>query len=126
LLVYQVAGKTKALLYRPVAPGIAERVPFSSPDRTITFDQVKDVSDQVELWSSNGNYAFSISLDALALKAVPGEKIKADIGILRGDGVQTLQRVYWSNKATGITSDVPSEAELTPNLWGEWVFKSTP
>ena len=27
--------------------------------------------------------------------------------------------VYWSNKATGITADVPSEAELTPGLWGD-------
>ena len=49
--------------------------------------------------------------------------IKADIGVLRGDGMQTTQRVYWSNKGTAITSDVPSEAMLTPNLWGKWVFE---
>jgi hypothetical protein len=126
LLVYQVAGKTKALLYRAVVPGATQRVPFSSPDRTVTFDQVQDVSDQVELWASGGNYAFSIPLAALGLKAAPGDKIKADIGILRGNGVVTQQRVYWSNKATGITSDVPSEAELSPNLWGEWIFKPAP
>jgi hypothetical protein len=124
LLVYQVAGKTTALLYRAIVPGSAQRVPFSSPDRTVTFDEVGDVSNQVELWSSGGSYAFSIPLEALGLKAAAGERIKADIGILRGDGKQTLQRVYWSNKATGITSDVPSEAALTPNLWGEWVFKA--
>ena len=45
------------------------------------------------------------------------------IGLLRGDGAQTLQRVYWCNKATGITADVPSEAELTPRLWGVWEFR---
>jgi hypothetical protein len=33
-----------------------------------------------------------------------------------------MQRVYWSNKATGIPADVPSEAELTPQLWGRWEF----
>jgi hypothetical protein len=33
-----------------------------------------------------------------------------------------LHRVYWSNKATGLTSDVPSEAMLTPQLWGTWQF----
>ena len=33
---------------------------------------------------------------------------------------QTTQRVYWNNKATAITADVPSEAELTPKLWGLW------
>jgi len=26
-------------------------------------------------------------------------------------------------KASGITADVPSEAELTPRLWGRWEFK---
>jgi len=48
--------------------------------------------------------------------------VRGDIGVLRGDGAQTLQRVYWNNKATAITSDVPSEAELTPELWGKWTF----
>ena len=92
--------------------------------------QVEDVSDQVQLQALTGNAAgsfiFSIPLQALGLKPAAGEKIQADIGILRGDGLQTVQRVYWSNKATGITADVPSEAELTPNLWGEWIFKATP
>ena len=33
---------------------------------------------------------------------------------------QATQRIYWANKATAITADVPSEAELTPKLWGMW------
>jgi hypothetical protein len=36
--------------------------------------------------------------------------------------VQVLSRLYWSNKATGIVSDIPSEAELQPSLWGVWEF----
>jgi hypothetical protein len=98
-------------------------VPFSSPDRTITIDQVLDVSDRVQLDAANGNYAFSVPLETLGLHPRAGESIKADIGVLRGNGTQTTQRVYWSDKATGITSDVPSEAQLTPALWGEWVFQ---
>jgi hypothetical protein len=47
-------------------------------------------------------------------------RVRADIGVLRGSNGQTTQRVYWSNKATAITADVPSEAELTPGLWGQW------
>jgi len=35
---------------------------------------------------------------------------------------QTLHRVYWHNKATGLVSDLPSEAELRPDLWGTWRF----
>lgn len=124
LLVYQVNKQTKAMLYRPVVPGTADPIQFSSPDRSITMDTVTDVSDSVQLNADGGNYAFSIPLKTLGLDPKPGQKIKADIGILRGNGTQTTQRVYWSNKATGITSDVPSEAELTPALWGEWSFKA--
>ena len=65
-----------------------------------------------------------VPLAALGLKPADGQAIKGDIGILRGNGFQTLQRVYWNNKATAITADVPSEAELTPALWGRWQFKA--
>ena len=130
LLVYQVNGATRATLYRAVVPGTKDPVPFTSPLRTITLDKVEDVSSAVDLKSMIGNetgsYIFSIPLSVLGLKPMAGEKIQADIGILRGNGAQTVQRVYWSNKATGITADVPSEAELLPNLWGEWIFKPTP
>ena len=44
LLVTQVAGKTRAMLYQAVVPGTKEPVPFSSPWRTITLDRVTDVS----------------------------------------------------------------------------------
>ncbi len=126
LLVYQVNKQTKALLYRAVVPGTANPVQFAAPDRSIAIDSVTDVSSSVELKADSGTYTFSIPLQTLGLNPKAGETIKADIGILRGNGAQTTQRVYWSNKATGITSDIPSEAELTPALWGEWVFKAAP
>ena len=119
LLVTQVKGKTLAMLYRPHVPGTKDRVPFSSPSRTVTMDRVDDVSERVTLaGNGQGDYEFSVPLQTLGLSAVPGRTLPGDVGILRGDGSQTLQRVYWNNKATGITADVPSEAELTPQLWG--------
>ncbi len=130
LLVYQIGGQTRATLFRPVSPGARNPVSFSSPLRTITIDYVQDVSNQVQLLalsgSDSGTFVISVPLQALGLQPSPGETIRADIGLLRGDGTQTLQRVYWSNKATGIVSDVPSEAELTPGLWGTWTFKAAP
>jgi hypothetical protein len=120
LLVTQVNGKLLAELYRAVVPGTAHPVPFSSPWRTITLDQVEDVTSQIEFAGQDGNFEISVPLALLGLKVRAGKTIKGDIGILRGNGFQTLQRVYWSNKATGITADVPSEAELTPKLWGHW------
>ncbi len=124
LLVTMVKGQPKAVLYRPVVPGTKEPVPFSSPWRTITLDRADDVSAEVQLAGSGGNYEFSIPLAALGLKPVAGQSLKGDIGILRGDGSATTARVYWSNKSTGITSDVPSEAQLTPQLWGRVEMKA--
>ncbi len=120
LFVTQVAGKTRAVLYRAVVPGSTDPIPFSSPARTITFDRVEDVSDQVELAGAGGNYEISVPLELLGVQPQPGQQLQADLGVLRGDGFQTTHRVYWSNKATGLTSDVPSEAMLTPALWGRW------
>ena len=127
LLVTLVKGQTKAMLYRPVAPGTPadQKVPFSSPSRTFVFDKVEEVSGKVELAADgNGNYEISVPLDTLGLSPQPGMKIRGDIGILRGNGAQTLSRIYWSNKATGIVSDIPSEAELQPSLWGVWEFQA--
>ncbi len=122
LLVTQVKGKTRAVLYRAVVPGALNPVPFSSPLRTISFDEVRDVSDQVQLAGKNGNYEFSIPLSVLGLRPRAGETLSGDIGVLRGNGFETTARVYWSNKATSIVSDVPSEAQLTPQLWGKLEF----
>ncbi len=122
LLITRVSDKTRAVLYRAVVAGTTTPVPFSSPSRTIKLDRVEDISDKV-LWSgAGGNFEISVPLETLGLKPQNATSIKGDIGILRGNGVQTIQRVYWSNKATAIVSDVPSEAELTPRVWGQWDF----
>ncbi len=129
LLVTRVAGKTRALLYRAVVPGVKDPVKFSSPWRTITLDRVEDVSADVQLADDGaGHFEFSIplkTLGALYEKPQPGTKLRCDLGVLRGNGAQTLQRVYWTNKATAIVSDVPSEAQLTPKLWG-WLEYAAP
>ena len=116
---------TWAVLYRAVVPGTAAeaRVPFSSPWRTVHFDLVKDVSSDVALARKDGNYELSIPLAVLGVEAVAGRRLRGDLGVLRGSSGATTQRVYWSNKATGITADVPSEAELAPGLWGTFELR---
>ena len=127
LLITQ-RGKEKrpwAVLYRAVVPGTADtaKVPFSSPWRTITFDVVSDVSEQIKLAQHEGNYEVSIPLATLGWKPTAGQTYRGDLGVLRGRDGLTTQRVYWSNKATGITADVPSEAMLQPSLWGTFEVK---
>ena len=123
LLVTRVNGATKAMLYRAVAAG-GQKTPFSSPWRTITFDDVRDVSDHILFATDEkGMYEISVPLSVVGLAPKSGLRLKGDIGILRGDGNRTTARIYWSNKATAITADVPSEAELQPGLWGFLEFK---
>jgi hypothetical protein len=82
---------------------------------------VEDVTSQIALAKDGtGNFELSIPLATLHWQPKPGALYRADLGVLRGSSNQTTQRVYWSNKATAITADVPSEAELTPKLWGKW------
>ena len=128
LLVSIVNKKPVATLYRAVVPGTAPaaRVPFSSPWRTIHFDRVEDVSGHLQFAGADGNYEFSIPLGALGLKPAEGMMLQADLGVLRGNGFETIQRAYWSNKATAITADVPSEALLAPQLWGRWRIEKRP
>ena len=47
-----------------------------------------------------------------------------DIGLLRGSG-STTERVYWMNKSTYLTADIPSEAAFYPNYWGFMRFTGT-
>ncbi len=124
VLVTHVDGKTRATLYRAVVPGTAEGVKFSSPWRTIEMDEVRDISEQTQLADNgSGNFEISVPLETLGWQPQPGQTFRGDVGILRGNGRETTQRVYWSNKATAITSDVPSEAQLSPSLWGTWVVE---
>lgn len=122
LLITRVKGQPRATLYRAVVPGIAEaqKVLFESPVGKVWFDEVRDVSAEVKLAQQGGNYEISVPLPLLGMKPEQGRTILGDIGVLRGDGSQTIQRLYWNNLNTAIVSDIPSEARLQPINWGLW------
>jgi hypothetical protein len=132
LLVTMVNGKTQAALYRPVKPDASkdEQVTFASPVGSVVFDSVTDVSEQVQVAQQGSNYELSVPLSVLGLdpqKLRPGSTvIRGDIGLLRGEGERTVERVYWSNDDTAIVSDVPSEARLQPANWGEFHLMAKP
>ncbi|HEX4404790.1 MAG TPA: hypothetical protein VH560_08175, partial [Polyangia bacterium] len=127
LVVTRVAGKPRAMLYRPRVPGRrGPPVAFASPWRTVELDEVDDVSSAVELAQGDGAYELSVPLATLGLTARDGLELRGDVGVLRGDGARTLQRLYWQNKATSTVSDIPTEATLTPQLWGRMRFVADP
>lgn len=88
---------------------------------------VEDVSQHITLATDkNGNFEVSVLLDTLHWHLQSGGTYRADLGVLRGANGQTTQRVYCSNKATAITADVPSEAELRLDLWRKWKVVEIP
>ena len=122
LLVTINKGKKTAVLFRPRVFGtpIEQRIIYQSPIGQAIFEGVSDVSDQLQLAKSGGDFEYSIPLDALGLSLDGVESMRGDLGVLRGNGVETTQRIYWSNKNTQLVSDVPSQARLEPEKWGEW------
>jgi hypothetical protein len=126
LLATMVKGKVAATLYRPVVPGTKEssRVLFDSPVGKVLIDSVTDVSAQVKLVVVGGNVELGIPLEVLGLTPPKvHSEWRGDLGLLRGDGTQTIQRLYWNNTDTMIVSDIPSEARFQPANWGIWTMQ---
>lgn len=130
LLMTWMQGKPICVSYRPEVPGTPKSQQWQvvSPVGQATFDEVKPLAG-VEIARSTdevGAYIVeaAIPLAAIGLKPEPGMRLKLDWGILTTgpDGNEVLRRIYWSNQATSITSDAPSEARLQPNLWGFVLF----
>ena len=124
LLVTRVEGRpARSSSARVPGASPSEQVVYQSPIGKQTFDQVLDVSAEVYLADQEGNCEFSFPLSRLGLEPDKGREIVGDLGILRGQGGQTVQRTYWNNLDTLLVSDLPSEARLQPARWGIWKFE---
>ncbi|HEV7404631.1 MAG TPA: hypothetical protein VGO11_16945, partial [Chthoniobacteraceae bacterium] len=98
-----------------------------SPVGQVTFDRVAKLEKPKFVTNESDNryvVEASIPLASLGLKITPGLRLKMDWGVLVSgpNGTEVLRREYWSNKATQIIADAPSEAELHPELWGHIRF----
>ena len=62
----------------------------------------------------------AIPWKALMMSAPVGETIAGDFGVTFSgrNGQDTVRRVYWSNKATGIVNDEVAELRMDPEKWG--------
>jgi hypothetical protein len=124
LLITMDKGKPVAVVFRQVVaePKPGDRFLYESPVGSVWFDRVEDVSRHVRLAQSGGTVEISMPLSALGFAPAVGTSVSADFGILRGDGPQVVQRLYWNNLDALIVSDIPSEARLQPQNWGRWNF----
>lgn len=75
------------------------------------------------LYRTKGIYEAAIPFNVIGLKNVNSMSTRGDMGLLIGDPSGTRLRLYWSNKKTGIVSDLPSEAVLQSEEWGTLKFE---
>ena len=122
LFVTKKDGKTLAVLYRQKSLRVGNRQTFASPVGQVTFDDVQNVSQTVELASNGSNYEFSVPFSVLGISAPVGKTFRGDAGFVLSDGVRARARIYWHNKADSMAADVPSEARLDPGQWGSFGF----
>ncbi len=125
LLMSVMNGKPIAVLYRPVSPQADSSLKWEvvSPIGRAAFDEVRVVKDVQMVFNGSGDgYEFKAAIPLAELDWDPhdGQRLRMDWGMLVSgpDGNEVLRRLYWSNKATAIVSDAPSEAILQPQMWG--------
>ena len=120
-------GKPLAVLYKQTDPTRTWPVAFVSPDRAVYFGNVIELQDvKMEVTRSKTGYLLKATVPLKTLGIQPSQKvIPGDVGVIFGSqsGNGARLRLYWANKATAITSDVPSEAALAPENWGKLRFE---
>ncbi|MGI6495386.1 MAG: hypothetical protein ACOX5G_04740 [Kiritimatiellia bacterium] len=117
LLISPRAGEpeeTSVVWYRHEAQGSPHD--FSSPWRTYTVGDVRFPDDiPVAVRRGNGEYEVDAAVPLAYFRG--GD---ADFGVIFGDEAGSVNRArsYWSNKETGLVSDLPGEIIPEPRKWG--------
>ena len=125
-------GAPYVLAMRETAPGAPaeRRRVYSSPVATIAFDDVGPAPETVRLAVETSAEGYAATLDVpwaelgLSSPPAPGTGLRGDFGLLSSDasGRSTASRVFWSAPGGNLVSDIPSEASLRPENWGDLVL----
>ena len=127
LLITEIAGKARAVIYRPVSkvkrPYVFDAYEGAGRANAVKMDEVR-IADEVRpvIRKRKGGYVVEAAVPWKLLGGAPkpGAEGRIDFGVLFGDpsGMTTVLRAYWSNRDTNIVTDIPSEARLQPGNWG--------
>ena len=130
LLFAQVGGKPVCVLMKPIDKAASGELShtYQSPVGDKVFDRIEMAGDvRVSVRSEAQKYwvEAAIPLSLLGLKVKTGMAISGDLGFISSDaaGQINVARTYWSNTATNLVNDMPLEAWLYPDTWGELKFE---
>jgi hypothetical protein len=124
LVIAKVDGKPVAVLYRALVPNAKNPVVFRNPAGTqVVFDAVEVLkAAAVQIVDTPDGYLVeaALPLDFLGGNLWPNRVIPGDAGIIVADSTgRRVARICRFNKDTQLVSDVPTEARLQPENWGE-------
>jgi len=132
ILITLIDEKPKLVIYRYKVPNIEEKNKeiFASPVRSVVVDKVEVIENpdvSIKKLGNGYNIEGKIKWNEIwqNFKIEEGNKIPIDFGVILSTttGEAVSDRVYWSNKFAGTVSDLPSEVEIKPLLWGWCEFK---
>lgn len=133
LLLTELAGAPTAVLLRYQAsqdsPRAGEPRTYTSPMGSLAVADVGVLKDaRMVIRREGAAWVLEAAIPWQALGAPPPEgrrRLRGDIGVLFSDpeGMATVARHYWANRANVVLGDLPAEARVQPALWGEWVFE---
>ncbi len=125
LLFAPCAGRPLCVLMRPIdkaaPPGVG--LTYRSPVGDRHFDRVTTLATaEVAVSVDARGYRVEAAVPWAELGVAPqsGLELRGDTGFISSDGGgrSDVARTYWSNPATNLVNDAPSEAWLVPATWG--------
>lgn len=127
LLAAPLNGKNTAVYWQRTAAqkdNATTYVVSNNPGNAQSFDIVKRL-DTAKLSVNVGQFGYAVLMTVpladLGIKPTEVDQLKGIIGVIYSDpsGTDRASRLYWHDKATGLVSDVPSEAAINPAKWGQ-------
>ncbi|MBN1510579.1 MAG: hypothetical protein JXB13_01060 [Phycisphaerae bacterium] len=120
-------GNPVAVLYDYRHPGARAPVELTSV-KTTRIDRLETMEQAiVDIQRTGDGYTLcaAVPLADLGWAPKPGITYPGDFGIVYSDKTGQINelRMYWSNKATGIVSDLSLEADIQPGNWGRFEVK---
>ena len=126
LLAASVGGKPTAVYWQAKAEAEDNAITYAvgnNVDNATRFDIVRRL-DTATVKVDKGFNAYTclitVPLTELGLSSATADGLTGVVGVIYSNpaGDNRAARLYWHNKKTGLVSDVPSEARLTPKEWG--------
>jgi hypothetical protein len=135
LLAAPLDGKPRAIFWQQKAESAARENPqtyvvANNPANARAFDIVRQLaSARIDTKTSGNGYTVlvrvplsELGLDGAALSS----GLKGVAGVIYSDtsGNNRVARLYWHDKNTGMVNDVPTEAAVAPETFGEILIKN--